>query len=445
MTVSALLRKKAERIVQELSEAGHEALFAGGCVRDMLRGEEPHDYDVATDATPDEVQALFERTVPVGRQFGVVLVLLGDDQFEVATFRAESGYSDGRHPDDVEFADARADALRRDFTINGLFYDPLSETLIDYVGGEADIEAGVVRAVGEPAARFAEDALRMMRAVRFTARFGYRLAPATDAALEPHAADIAKVSGERLREELGRILTGPNRGDALELLRTTGLLRVVLPEVEAMHGCGQPDEFHPEGDVFAHTRRCLDELREPSVPLAFGTLLHDVGKPLTRREADRVRFNQHDKVGAQVARDICRRLRFSSADTAHIVDLVAQHMRFMAVRDMRESRLKRLLRSPYIDDHLELHRVDCVASHGDLSNYDFCRQTKEALRDEEIRPPRLLTGDDLIDMGYAPGPIFSEILERVEDAQLEGEVETRDQALALVRREFPRLRDARTH
>ncbi|MFW6162800.1 MAG: CCA tRNA nucleotidyltransferase [Planctomycetota bacterium] len=441
--MSALLRKKAERIVQELSDAGHEALFAGGCVRDMLRGEEPHDYDVATDATPDEVQGLFERTVPVGRQFGVVLVLLGDDQFEVATFRAEAGYSDGRHPDDVVFADARADALRRDFTINGLFYDPLAETLIDYVGGEADIEAGVVRAIGDPAERFAEDALRMMRAVRFTARFGYRLEPATRTALEARAADIAKVSGERLREELGRILTGPNRGDALELLRTTGLLRVVLPEVEAMAGCEQPDEFHPEGDVFTHTCLCLDELREPSVPLAVGTLLHDVGKPLTRREADRVRFNQHDKVGAQVARDICRRLRFSSADTAHIVDLVAKHMRFMAVREMRESRLKRLLRNPYIDDHLELHRVDCVASHGDLGNYDFCRQKKEGLKDEEIRPPRLLTGDDLIDMGYAPGPLFSEILERVEDAQLEGEVESKDEATALVHREFPRLRDTR--
>ena len=442
--MSALLRKKAERIVQRLAEAGHEALFAGGCVRDMLRDEEPHDYDVATDATPDEVQELFERTVPVGREFGVVIVVLGDDQFEVATFRSERGYSDGRHPDEVWFADARGDALRRDFTINGLFYNPTADEIIDYVGGRADIKAGVVRAIGDPVERFAEDALRMMRAVRFTARFGYSLDPSTEAAVEAHAADIAKVSGERVRGELARILTGPNRGDALELLRATGLLRIVLPEVEAMHGCGQPDEFHPEGDVFTHTRLALDALAEPSVPLAFGVLLHDVGKPMTRTEADRVRFNMHDKVGAQAAGKICGRLRFPSADTAHIVDLVAQHMKFMVVRQMRESRLKRLLRGPHIADHLELHRVDCLASHGDLGNYEFCRQKLDSLAEEEIRPPRLLTGDDLIDIGYTPGPDFSTILERVEDAQLEGEVESREQALVLVRKEFPRLRDTRT-
>ncbi len=441
--MSALLRKKAGRIVERLSEAGHEALFAGGCVRDMLRGEEPHDYDVATDAEPGEVEALFERTLAVGRQFGVVIVMLGDDQFEVATFRAEGGYSDGRHPDDVRFAGPREDALRRDFTINGLFYNPLTDEVIDHVGGQADIAAGVVRAVGDPAARFGEDALRMLRAVRFTARFAYRLESATAAALRAHASAIRRVSAERVRDELGRILTGPNRGDALELLRTSGLLAAIAPEAEAMHGCSQPDQFHPEGDVFAHTRIALDALSEPSVPLAFAVLLHDVGKPPTRREADRVRFNLHDKVGAQMARRICGRLRFSSADSAHIVDLVAQHMTLGAVREMRESRLKRLLRNPHIDDHLELHRVDCLASHGDLGNYEFCRQKLATLGDEEIRPPRLLTGDDLMDLGYVPGPIFSTILERIEDAQLEGEVGSREQALALVRREFPRLRDAR--
>ena len=442
--MSALLRKKAERIVQRLVDAGHEALFAGGCVRDMLRDEEPHDYDVATDATPEQVQELFERTVPVGREFGVVIVLVGEHQFEVATFRSDSGYSDGRRPDAVHFSSPREDAQRRDFTINGLFYNPLTEETIDYVGGRDDLEARIVRAIGEPEARFAEDALRLMRAVRFTARLGFRLDPATEAAVKAHAGDIERVSGERVRDELSRILTGPSRGDALELLRTTGLLRVVLPEVEAMHGCDQPEAFHPEGDVFAHTRLALDALSEPSAPLAFGVLLHDVGKPLTRSEADRVRFNLHDKVGARAASRICRRLRFSSADAEHVVDLVAQHMKFMAVQEMRESRLKRLLRSPHIDDHLELHRVDCLASHGDLSNYAFCKEKLGTLAEEEIRPPRLLTGDDLIDLGYTPGPIFSTILERVEDAQLEGDIGSTEDALALVRKEFPRLRDTRT-
>ena len=441
--MSPLLRKKADRVVGRLVEAGHQALYAGGCVRDMLRGEKPHDYDVATEATPEQVEALFERTVAVGRRFGVVVVVLGEHQVEVATFRADGDYVDGRRPDAVRFCEAREDALRRDFTINGLFYDPLADEVIDYVGGRADLAAGVVRAIGDPEARFREDALRMLRAVRFTARFGYRLDPATEAALRAHAPDVARVSAERVREELARILTGPNRGDALELLRSTGLLAVVLPGVDAMHGCEQPPEFHPEGDVFTHTRLALDALAEPSAPLAFGVLLHDVGKPLTRSEEDRVRFNTHDKVGAQAARRVCERLRFSTAEAEHVVGLVGQHMKFMAVRQMRESKLKRLLRDPRIGDHLELHRVDCLASHGDLSNYAFCKEKLESLGEDEIRPPRLLTGDDLIDLGYRPGPMFSTILERVEDAQLEGEIDSRDAALSLVRKEFPRLQDTR--
>lgn len=441
--MSPLLRKKAERVVRRLADAGHQALYAGGCVRDMLRGEEPHDFDVATDATPEQVQELFERTVAVGRRFGVVVVVLGEHQVEVATFRADGDYTDGRRPDEVRFCDARADALRRDFTINGLFYDPLADEVIDYVGGRADIEAGVVRAVGDAAARFREDALRMLRAVRFTVRFGYRLDRDTAAALRAHAPEVKRVSAERIRDELSRILTGPNRGEALELLHSTGLLAELVPEVDVMHGCEQPAEFHPEGDVFTHTRLALDALGEPSAPLAFGVLLHDVGKPITRSEEDRVRFNMHDKAGAHAARRLCERLRFSAAEAEHIVDLVAEHMKFMAVRQMRESKLKRLLRNPHIDDHLELHRVDCLASHGDLSNYAFCKETLETLGEDEIRPPRLLTGDDLIDVGYRPGPLFSTILERIEDAQLEGEIDSREGALDIVRREFPRLRDTR--
>jgi poly(A) polymerase len=442
--MAALRRRKAERLVQRLVEAGHQALFAGGCVRDMVRGETPHDYDVATDATPAEVEALFERTVAVGSRFGVVLVMVGGDQFEVATFRSDGAYSDGRHPDEVRYGDAREDALRRDFTINGLFYDPAKDEILDFVGGQADIEAGVIRAIGDPDQRFGEDALRMLRAVRFAAQFGYRLEEATEAALRAHAHDIRQVSAERVREELARILTGPRPGLGVSLARRTGLLREVLPEVDAMAGCEQPPEYHPEGDVLVHTCKALDALDHPSVELAFGVLLHDVGKLHTRVEAaDRARFHLHDKVGAQVAEEVCERLRFSSAQTETIVDLVAQHMRMGSVREMRESTLKRFLRSPHIQEHLELHRADCIASHGNLSHYDFCRQKLATLEEEEIRPPRLLTGDDLIDLGYKPGPIFARILDRVEDGQLEGEVATREDALAVVRREFPRLRDTR--
>jgi poly(A) polymerase len=444
--MGAALRKQARQIVERLVQAGHQALFAGGSVRDMLRGEEPHDIDVATDATPGEVEALFERTVSVGSRFGVVVVLLGGNPFEVATFRTETGYADSRHPDEVEFADAEADSRRRDFTINGLFYDPLEDEVIDYVGGRADIEAGRIRAIGSAEARFAEDALRLLRATRFAARFGYRIERRTRQAIEQHAANIAHVSAERVREELTRILTGPNAGTGLRLLHETGLLQHILPEVEAMVGCAQPENFHPEGDVFAHTRLCLDALPDDPPPaLAWAALLHDVGKPPTfsKETGDRIRFNNHDAVSARLARRICGRLRFSTEQTNVIADLVAQHMKFLSVNEMRESTLKRFLRSPHIDLHLELHRADCVASHGDLANYQFCVNKLDSLEEEDIRPPRLLTGDDLIELGYSPGPIFSEILERVEDAQLEGDIESRDDALELVRSEFPRRQDTR--
>lgn len=437
------LRRTAQEVVRKLVEDGHQALFAGGCVRDMVRGEAPVDYDIATDATPEQVQALFPRTVAVGARFGVVVVVMAGEEFEVATFRADADYSDGRHPDAVRFSDAREDALRRDFTINGLFYNPLSDQVIDYVGGRQDIAAGVVRAIGDPEARFAEDSLRMIRAVRFAARFKYRLDEGTEAAIRAHAADVARVSAERIRDELVKILTGPNRGEGLELLRRTGLLAQVLPEVAAMVGCQQPSEFHPEGDVFTHTRRALDALENPPVELAFGVLLHDVGKPPTQSESDRIHFNLHDKVGAQMAREICERLRFPTEQTETIVALVLDHMKFAAVREMRVSTLKRFLRTEHYPLAIELHRVDCLASHGDLRNYEFCKERVAALGQEAIRPPRLMGGDDLIDLGYAPGPIFSTILNRVEDAQLEGEISTREEATALVRREFPRLRDTR--
>lgn len=435
--MNALLRQKAEAIVRRLVAAGHQALFAGGCVRDMVRGEEPHDYDIATDASPQDVQALFHHTLPVGAQFGVVIVLDGQDQFQVAQFRSDLAYSDGRRPDAVRPADPREDALRRDFTINGLFYDPLKGEILDFVGGQQDIRDGLIRAIGDPDARFAEDSLRLLRAVRFAARYGYRIEPATEAALRRHAGEITRVSAERIGEELTRIFTGPNRGTALALLHTTGLLRHILPEVEAMVGCHQPPEFHPEGDVFTHTRLALDALDAPSPILAFATLLHDVGKPATQYESDRIRFDLHDKAGAHIARAVCQRLRFPLEQTEAIADIVLNHMRFMAVRQMRPSTLKRFLRSPHFAEGLELHRADCLASHGSLDNYEFCKEQLASLGQEQIRPPRLLTGHDLIALGYIPGPIFSTILTRVEDAQLDGQIATRDDALALVRREFP--------
>ncbi|HUT37245.1 MAG TPA: CCA tRNA nucleotidyltransferase [Planctomycetota bacterium] len=435
------LRQKAERIVRRLAEVGHQALLAGGCVRDMVRDDEPHDYDIATDASPEAVQALFERTVPVGAQFGVVVVVDGDDQFQVARFRADVGYSDGRRPDAVREADAREDALRRDFTINGLFYDPLKGEILDFVGGQQDIRDGVVRAIGDPDARFAEDSLRLLRAVRFAARYAYRIEAGTEAAVRRHAAEIRRVSAERVREELTRIFTGPNRGAALQLLHHTGLLRHVLPEVEAMVGCQQPPEFHPEGDVFTHTCLALDALEEPSPVLAFATLLHDVGKPPTQHESDRIRFNLHDKAGAQIAREVCQRLRFSVEHTEAIAEIVLDHMRFMAVTRMRPSTLKRFLRSPHFAEGLDMHRADCVASHGSLENYEFCREKLAGLAEEEIRPPRLVTGHDLIALGYVPGPLFAAILTRVEDAQLEGEIATKEDALTLVQRQFPLTQD----
>ncbi|MBM4037473.1 MAG: CCA tRNA nucleotidyltransferase [Planctomycetes bacterium] len=431
------LRQKAERIVRRLAEAGHQALFAGGCVRDMVRGEEPHDYDIATDASPEAVQAIFDHTVPVGAQFGVVVVVDGEDEFQVARFRADVGYSDGRRPDAVRPADAREDALRRDFTINGLFFDPLKGEILDFVGGQQDIRDGIVRAIGDPDARFAEDSLRLLRAVRFTARYAYRLDAATEAALRRHAPEIRRVSAERIGEELTRIFTGPNRGIALQLLHDTDLLRHVLPEVEDMVGVHQPPEFHPEGDVFTHTRLALDALERPSAVLAFATLLHDVGKPPTQYESDRIRFDLHDKAGAHIARAVCERLRLSAEVADAVAAIILDHMRFMAVARMRESTLKRFLRSPHFAEGLEMHRADCVASHGSLDNYEFCRQKLASLPEEVIRPPRLITGHDLIALGYVPGPIFTTILTRVEDAQLEGELATRDEAMALLQREFP--------
>jgi poly(A) polymerase len=447
-----MLRSFAISIIQTLRESGHQAYLVGGCVRDFLLGREPADYDVSTDATPDEVMRIFPQTYAVGAQFGVVLVpapagetassaSAHGNAVEVATFRADIGYSDGRHPDRVRYSkDAREDVERRDFTINGLLLDPLKNEVLDFVGGRNDLEAGVVRTIGVPELRFTEDKLRMPRAVRFAARFDYQIEPGTFAAIQKLAAEIHQVSRERLRDELTKMLTEGRARRAFLLLDESGLLQQVLPEISAMKGVEQPPQYHPEGDVFVHTLLLLDKLPQSCPPtLSWGALLHDVGKPPTFRVApDRIRFDGHVEVGVKMAEAILHRLRFSNDDTEQILALVNHHMRFAQVQRMKESTLKKFIRMPGFDEHLQLHRIDCQASHGDLTTYNFTREKVASLPPEAIRPVPLVTGADLIAAGYAPGPRFKEILTAVEDAQLEGRLRNKPEAMAFIAQQFPR-------
>lgn len=445
----------AADIVRTLRERGYQAFFAGGCVRDLLLGCDPADYDVATDATPQQVMQIFPQTYAVGAQFGVVLVPPlkrattdsardADEQLraiEVATFRSDSGYSDGRHPDEVHFSkDPQEDVQRRDFTINGMLLNPLTDEILDFVGGRDDLRAGIVRAIGDPHRRFEEDKLRMLRAVRFAARFEYRLDPSTLAAIQKLASKIHQVSQERVRDELSKMLTEGHARRAFELLDTTGLLQEILPEIAVMKGVEQPPQYHPEGDVFVHTLLLLEKLPSGSAKtLAWGALLHDVGKPPTFRIApDRIRFDGHVEVGVKMAADICRRLRFSNDETDQVLSLVENHMRFGDIQRMKQSTLKKFFRLPAFDQHLELHRIDCLSSHGQLGGYDYAREQMRSMPPEEIRPEPLLTGRDLIAAGYEPGPRFKEILTAVEDAQLEGRVTTREAGMDMIARDFPR-------
>ena len=426
----------ALRVVETLRRAGFQALLAGGCVRDLVLGRVPKDWDVATDAGPEEVAALFEHTVPVGAQFGISLVVLDEGDYEVARFRSDGPYRDSRRPASIEPADARADAARRDFTINGLFYDPESGELLDYVGGQRDLDAKVIRAIGDPGARFAEDHLRLLRAVRFAARLGFAVEPETWDALCVQAESIADVSAERIRDELTLLLTEGGAVYGLRLLDQSGLLQAVLPEVAAMRGVPQEAEFHPEGDVWTHVQLLFEHLDEPSAELAWSALLHDIGKPSTMVRAERIRFHGHDAVGAEMAAAICGRLRMSNEARRVIGTLVAEHMRISHVRQMRPSTLVRLLREPHFPELLELHRADCLASHGKLDLYEFCQEQLAALKKEHLRPPALLTGSDLIAMGFTPGPLFREILAAVENAQLEGQLDSYRAALRFVQRKF---------
>lgn len=429
----------ARQIVRRLREAGHQAFFAGGCVRDSLMGKTPHDFDIATSAWPEQVQALFPRTIPVGAQFGVILVVEEGRDYQVATFRSDGTYLDGRHPRSVSFTTPEGDAKRRDFTINGLFYDPIEGKVLDFVGGRADLETRTLRAIGNPAERFAEDKLRLLRAVRLATVLDFNIEAGTWNALCAGAATIHDVSAERVRDELEKILASPQRLRGFDLLDASGLMEEILPEILPLKGCEQPPDFHPEGDVFIHTRLMLALLPAgASAPLVLATLFHDLGKPPTmeRDHTGRIRFNGHESVSAQMTEKIMRRLRFSNEEIEATTAMVQNHMAFKDVQNMRVSRLKRFLARPTFQDELELHRVDCLASHGNLDNYEFLKRRREELASEPLIPPPLLTGHDLIALGWKPGPKFKTVLDAVQVRQLEGILRTRAEAISWVERQY---------
>ena len=424
-------------IVRRLRERGFPAWLVGGCVRDLLLGRIPKDFDVATSAPPSELLRLFPKAGQVGAHFGVVLVYEGEAQVEVATFRSEFAYTDGRRPSAVEFeTDPRKDVLRRDFTINALLLDPDTNQVLDFVGGRTDLEARVIRAIGDPVRRFEEDHLRLLRAVRFAARLNFAIEPATFAAMRLLAPAIRTISIERVRDEISRILTEGGARRGFDLLDASGLLREILPEIEALKGVEQPPEFHPEGDVWTHTMIMLDGLREPTLELALGVLLHDVGKPATFRIADRIRFDGHVEKGVEIAHSLLTRLRFPTAVIEQAEALIANHMRFKDLPQMRESKMKRFLRMRGFDEHLELHRLDCSSSHGSLTNYDFAQTKLREVPPEQLRPTPLVTGHDLIAAGCKPGPAFATALREAEDAQLEGRATTKEEALEIALKKF---------
>ncbi len=434
----------ARQIVERLARAGHRALWAGGCVRDRLLGRPAKDVDIATSARPDEVLALFPAAKAVGKAFGVVCVRCGGYTYEVATFRRDVGGSDGRHPEAVEFADEREDARRRDFTINGLFYDPRSDIVLDYVGGRPDLERRMIRAIGDPRERFSEDWLRMLRAVRFAATLDFDLDPATERAICEMAGHIGNISAERIRDELTRLLVeSPRAGRGVRLLERTGLLAAVLPEVAAMAGQPQPPEFHPEGDVLTHTVLMLDTMRNPEADLAWTVLLHDIGKPPTAAEVvetdgtRRLRFHRHAEIGAEMAREILCRLRMPNRRIETVAFAIANHMRFKDVRHMRRSTLRRLIGAPTFPLELELHRLDCLASHGQLDHHDFLVRAREEWRDEKALPSPLINGHDLLALGLPEGPDVGRLLRALYETQLENPDWSREHLLAMVSKMCP--------
>ena len=435
------IKEEATKVISKLQQSGYLAYFAGGCVRDLLRDQVPTDYDIATNALPEQVTSLFSKTRSVGAHFGVIIVISGEFAFEVATFRNDGSYGDGRRPESVEFTSPEEDVLRRDFTINGIFYDPIEGSTIDYVNGQDDIESGTVRAIGNPESRFREDHLRLLRAVRFAARFDYQIEENTWAAICSHAGEIKNISEERIRDELSKILTDPNRVRGFDLLVESGLMEAMIPEILDLKGCEQPPQFHPEGDVFIHTRLMLTLLKDdPSLSLVLSVLLHDIGKPSTYsydEESERIRFNGHDRIGAEMASDILKRLKFPNKVIEEVTEMVVNHMTFKDVQKMREAKLKRFMARPTFEDETELHRVDCLGSWGGLDNYDFLNQKRTELDNEPIIPPPLLTGKDLIEIGWEPGPRLGEVLTKVQDMQLEKNLNSKEEALDWVNANYP--------
>lgn len=431
------LKAAAHRTTQRLTDAGHTTYFAGGCVRDQLLGTDPKDYDIATSATPDEVQALFPRSNAIGTHFGVILVKEGKFPFEIATFRHDGSYKDGRHPESVTFSSPEEDAQRRDFTVNGLFQNPQTGKIIDHVHGQADIKTKTLRAIGTAADRFQEDALRLVRAIRFATVLDFKIEADTWDAICANSALLSQISAERIRDEFTRILTSPRRARGFELLTDSGLMRHIVPEVYDLIGCEQPPQWHPEGDVYQHTRIMLEMLNDTtSDELALAVLLHDIGKPATYtydKADDRIRFNGHDRVGAEMSEQILRRLKYSNSTTEDVCAMVANHMNFMNVQLMRTAKVKRFMARPTFEDEMELHRVDCGSSNGLTDNYDFLQAKGKEFASEPLIPPPLVTGKDLIDMGLKPGPEFKEILNQVQTEQLEGNLTDRAAALTWVR------------
>jgi len=434
MDLTSISAQAAYRVAEKIKLAQHRVVFAGGCVRDFLMKKTPQDFDVATSALPDEVEKIFQKTIPVGKQFGVILVIDGDEQIEVTTFRREGGYRDGRHPTEISFTDDKEDALRRDFTVNGLFYDPFSQQVLDYVGGQEDIQKKVIRAIGDPAQRFEEDKLRLLRAVRFAANLNFTIESNTWTELLRLAPQIHQVSPERIRDELVKIFTRPGAPRGFDLLSQSGLMKEILPEIEAMKGVQQQPDFHPEGDVFVHTRLLIEKLDQPSIALAFGALFHDIAKPITagRREDGRITFYEHAPIGADMTRDIMKRLRFSNQITEDAAILVANHMKFGDAMKMRSGKLKMFIAHQQFQEGLELHRIDCLSCHGMLDNYHFLQDKQKTLSAEELKPKPFVSGHDLIHLGMNSGPAMKPLLEEIYILQLESQFKDKSEALQWV-------------
>lgn len=435
------MKELAKNVAKKISDQGYVAWFAGGCVRDQLLGIDPKDYDIATDATPDQMLEIFPKAKTVGAHFGVVLVKEHGVDFEIATFREDGEYQDGRRPDEVVFSSPEKDATRRDFSINGLFQDPITDKIIDYVDGKTDLKNKIINAIGDAEERFKEDHLRMLRAIRFATRLDFVISEDTWKAICRNAEALSTISTERIRDEFNLILAGPNLLRGFDLLMESKLMKHIIPEMYELIDCEQPPEYHPEGDVHQHVRLMISLIENKvSVPLVLSILLHDIAKPKTQEWSEsknRFTFKAHAHEGEKMTREILLRLKYPNQTIDQVSIAVANHMKFMDVTKIRESKLRRFLGRPHFDQEQELHRLDCLASHGGLDNYNFIQETLDRYRDEPVMPVPYLTGKDLISIGHQPGKSFSEILTKAMDLQLENSIHSKEEAVAWVKSEYP--------